>query len=849
MTKYNELVDIIRFLLNDKFMDKPELIKGLLGDGTGRVEVSGKPDYVYARFNRSSTTYFEVFNKAAPKVDGWPVLMGISIYQPGFFQVLDTDWDAYQQSGWGEDVSTSNPHGPTHEWRDQFIGADPVSIYTRSIAPGRAYSASPSGTVVYVNSFEYHTGTIWQGPGVDLQPAIASLATGTARFMGVYVSSSNTLGLVTGSLSVDTQAFDPPLVSFPFNSIPIARIRTYGNQIGIRESDFRDARRLWDLHFGSYPFSIITVDLVDPYADYTSIQTAINAASSGAIIKVGPGTYLENVTLNKAIALLGHESSKTIIRSSTPNTSTIDITASGATLRNLRVEHTASSGTNSVIKSSPTNVNINDCFLSASGAATENRGIYVVGGSIDIIDTIISLTSGTTKKGILSDTGFSLVEMYQGAINVSGGIAVEVNDALAFSSLYGVFTNGTISILSGVIFGNYSDLTGNLFLLSDSFIDVDERSTNPTTPGTDHWQIYAKSDGFYQISDTGQATKLVQSQPVGENLLYNSLTYGDTWQDIFTQNDITNDTYTAGVWNFVHNGQAPDVSRDGSDAGQSSAFNLQIEFDSASSQCGIVHFFDTDDTAPMRGTGTSLSLDAWGTNVTNIRGAIIYYTGTVDGSFTSDVVGTWQTGNPILAAGWIYANTPGSSQAISSTRNRFNLAQNVLIPTIANAVGVFLWTPDLEGSGDVLNIGRVKFEIGEECTNFNPRGSQAELADIQRYVYVPNSVPIYYGFRQGTQFIQLEINFPVIMRIAPTLAHNITAWNGAGTPGATEMSAFDYNTNAWITITGALTVTTVAAMNKATIIPTAATSFTGSGGDNVGGVLGADVLLQFSSRL
>lgn len=244
MSSYDELIGILKHLLLDRFVPKPSFIKGVLGDGVGRVEVDNRKDFAYARFNRNSTAYFEIFNKNAPYVDNWPVLIGEFFHQPGLTQVVGTDWEAYYQAGWGDDVSTTGLHAPTHEWRDQWIGSDPLSIYMRSIAPARGYSLT--GTSVYVNSFEYFTGTIWPGlPGVDLSPAIGALSTGSARFMGVYVNYDNTLGVVTGSSSVDTLAFDPPLVQFPWGTIPIARVRTYGGQGTVREADYRDARQLF----------------------------------------------------------------------------------------------------------------------------------------------------------------------------------------------------------------------------------------------------------------------------------------------------------------------------------------------------------------------------------------------------------------------------------------------------------------------------------------------------------------------------------------------------------------------------------------------------------------------------
>lgn len=62
--------------------------------------------------------------------------------------------------------------------------------------------------------------------------------------------------------------------------------------------------------------NILTVDddkKECPYADYTSIQEAINGASTGDTIFVYNGTYFENIIVNKSITLIGENKNKTII--------------------------------------------------------------------------------------------------------------------------------------------------------------------------------------------------------------------------------------------------------------------------------------------------------------------------------------------------------------------------------------------------------------------------------------------------------------------------------------------------------------------------------------------------------
>ena len=79
---------------------------------------------------------------------------------------------------------------------------------------------------------------------------------------------------------------------------------------------------------------------VGPGQTYTTIQAAIEVASSGDIINVAAGTYNEEVNVNKSLTLLGKNKDTTIIDGGGVQSSgAIDITAdyvtvSGFTIRN-----------------------------------------------------------------------------------------------------------------------------------------------------------------------------------------------------------------------------------------------------------------------------------------------------------------------------------------------------------------------------------------------------------------------------------------------------------------------------------------------------------------------------------
>jgi hypothetical protein len=77
-------------------------------------------------------------------------------------------------------------------------------------------------------------------------------------------------------------------------------------------------------------------------AGLTTITSALSfAPSTGEAIYIGPGTYTDNVTVNKSVTLLGQDKATTILQpSNTTTTATVQITdgASGTTIKNMTVK-------------------------------------------------------------------------------------------------------------------------------------------------------------------------------------------------------------------------------------------------------------------------------------------------------------------------------------------------------------------------------------------------------------------------------------------------------------------------------------------------------------------------------
>lgn len=515
MAEFDELTEILKHLLTNMFAPKPSFIRGLLGDGTGVVNVPNRDDYHFARFSRGASESFEVFNKETPAIDNWPVLIGELPWLPGLTQVVGTDWASYEAAGWGEAAGGLVLHAPIHEWRDGSVGADPMSVYLRSIAPLRAYAVGSGTTEIFVNAYEYDpSGTVWPGtPSINVSAPMLALTTGNAQFLGIYLDpNNNTLGIVTGATSVFTPAFDPPRVSFPVGVIPSARIKIHGGQGALSETDFRDARRpfapfatgtstkgaaggdltgtypnpqvvglagtvlenttpnegdilmvsgsAWiplPLPVSGWPFTnVLTVSTTDPDADFPAPQDAIDASSPGDVILLDAEQADGGMVITSAITIQGVGERDSKIR--VGDLSEVLISGTGAALVNLDIEDTIGGFLSNAGKVQ-TDCVIRNCRI-ANNATLTTVGLLVDNGATARLENCDIEATTTGSFALLTGSAGTKVEVLGGTYNAPvSDIDVAVSTTVEFlaepSLLGGGLTN------AGTTQGWYIDSNGN----------------------------------------------------------------------------------------------------------------------------------------------------------------------------------------------------------------------------------------------------------------------------------------------------------------------------------------------------------------------------------------------------
>jgi fibronectin-binding autotransporter adhesin len=157
---------------------------------------------------------------------------------------------------------------------------------------------------------------------------------------------------------------------------------------------------------------------------FTSIQTAIDAATSGDGINIAAGTYTESVTLNKAVSLNGADRNSTIVRA-LPNQRALTVTGSIITPSTTIAGLTFSGGS----------LGGASCPASCGGA------VLVTGGALpSFIFDILRNNAAFKGGGLYADSAGTLFVQYTdvlsntttndgGGINATSGITLLLNGA------------------------------------------------------------------------------------------------------------------------------------------------------------------------------------------------------------------------------------------------------------------------------------------------------------------------------------------------------------------------------------------------------------------------------------
>lgn len=618
---------------------------------------------------------------------------------------------------------------------------------------------------------------------------------------------------------------------------------------------------------------------------HTTIGAALSAAVDGDTIVVPNGTYTETLTVDKAVTLSGIGPNETIITSSTNDSTTVTVT-DAATLMNLKITNTGAGTTSKCVflNTGASTVFINNSTIEKiSGAATNSYAAHIAAGTGHVIENCrIRSTAGTNRYGVLVDSGVATVTISDGRIQ--GQTAdVRVNNASAQITLqWPILVNESYSIGAGDIGGTYLSTAGWPFTMPDTKLtwgngaveapfNMTARAAAPSSPNTEDVYLDGGTNTltgkpFFKRRTSGAAWEEIGLPPLFKNPYINGAF--QIWQRGTTFTSVANGTYTADrhiyskVGTMVH-----DISRSTdvptvSQAGVLVPYSFLVDCTTAdasiaaSDLCIIRHYIEGYNFADLAQRQFTLSFWVKATK-TGIYCVSFSNSGgdrTYAAEYTVDTTDTWElktitvTASP-SAGTWDYTTGIGLTVTwVIDAGSNFHITGGAW-----QSSGGLSTSNQVNGSDNAANNFRLALiGITPGAVALAPRLPDIgqEFARCQRYAWVTDAtsqtMDPFLGSKASTTLVVLWSKMPVIMRAAPSLTHNITGYT-AGTPTTTTIGIVDYGNNAFSTITGALTVSLIAANTEMVRLNAAAgTSWTGTAGQVFGMRLGPNVQMVFA---
>ena len=213
---------------------------------------------------------------------------------------------------------------------------------------------------------------------------------------------------------------------------------------------------------------------------FSTIQSAIDAAVNGNTICVGPGTYNEDVSINKSIQLSGSGAPKTIINGQDPNAQgAVCITADNVTLEGFLINGVGTNFTQVAVA-----INGSDSGPVSEAIVRYNR---IVAGNGGIALRTIRVQNSIIQNNILEGNNSPYVAAEGGLDNVGS-----LNISFINNTFIGTVNPNTRSdtgitldagVPNGLIKQNVFDTTGTMIALiaSNNTSVINENNLNSNT--------------------------------------------------------------------------------------------------------------------------------------------------------------------------------------------------------------------------------------------------------------------------------------------------------------------------------------------------------------------------------
>jgi parallel beta-helix repeat protein len=243
--------------------------------------------------------------------------------------------------------------------------------------------------------------------------------------------------------------------------------------------------------------TLIVIDTLDVPNEYSTIQSAINAASDGDTVLVADGIYYENINFNgKAITVRSVNGASATIIDGGGNGSVVVFT-SGETSASVLNGFTLQNGSGTynygggiyISNSSPT---ITNCIISGNTVSLDGGGIYLTGSS----------TSATIENTTIS----SNIARFGGGISLRNSATVTITSSTISSNTANVYDGGgihlngsTVNIYKSIISGNTARYGGGIAAENGATTMIKNTIISGNSA---QGQSYSDGGGIYNTSST-----------------------------------------------------------------------------------------------------------------------------------------------------------------------------------------------------------------------------------------------------------------------------------------------------------------------------------------------------------
>lgn len=210
--------------------------RGQIGDGAGNVEVSGRPGWVWIRYQDEQSKLSTVRCYIGYLAEDTPVIIGKRHPEDDFEQVLDLDWGTYSfnLTDYLLALLKVPPHGESHHGT---YGSDPAWIDYSNFVFGRVAITDPASMIVNVEPFIYGYSQqvlIFEGYALDLSGDVP--ASGHLYVLVYFDPDTTSVGYEIGDSVALAASPLVPALEDP-NAIPLGVVRLYAAQTEITIDD------------------------------------------------------------------------------------------------------------------------------------------------------------------------------------------------------------------------------------------------------------------------------------------------------------------------------------------------------------------------------------------------------------------------------------------------------------------------------------------------------------------------------------------------------------------------------------------------------------------------------------